>query len=89
MANYTVPADDWTDIETLMDTDYDATDNYALYVNQIALGLLQVNLSSTKPTDKGMELPSFAKFTIGTGAGATTWVKASASPVDVYIYETT
>ena len=86
MANYTVPADDWTDIETLMGTDYDATDNLALYVNQIPLGLLQVNVNATKPTDKGMELPSFAKYTIGTGVGDTTWVKASASPVDIYIY---
>lgn len=87
MANYTVPADDWTDIETLMDTDYDATDNYALYVNEIPLGLLQVAVGSSKPTEKGMELPSFAKYAIGTGAGSTTWVKASASPIDVYIYE--
>ena len=87
MANYTVPADDWTDIETLMDTDYDATDNLALYVNQIALGLLQVAVSSTKPTETGMQLPSFATYAIGAGAGTTTWVKASASPIEVYIYE--
>ena len=87
MANYTVPADDWTDIATLMDSDYSASDNLTLYVNQIALGLLQVAVSSTKPTETGMQLPSFAKYTIGTGAGATTWVKASASPIDIYIYE--
>ena len=86
MANYTVPADDWTDIATLMGDDYDATDNLALYVNQIPLGLLQVVTSSTKPTETGKQLPSFATFAIGTGAGATTWVKASASPIEVYIY---
>lgn len=88
MANYTVPADDWIDIETLMDTDYDSSDNISLYVNQIPLGLLQLAISSSKPTEKGIELPSFSKWNIGTGAGGTTWVKASASPVEIYIYET-
>ena len=87
MANYIVPADDWTDIETLMDTDYDSSDNLALYVNQIPLGLLQVAVSSAKPTETGMQLPSFATYTIGAGAGSTTWVKASSSPIEVYIYE--
>ena len=87
MGNYTV-TDTWTDIETLMDADYDATDNYALYVNQIPLGLLQVAVSSSEPTETGMELPSFAKYTIGTGTGGTTWVKASANPIEIYIYET-
>ena len=87
MANYIVPADDWTDIETLMDTDYDATDDYTMYVNQIPLGLLQFAIGSAKPTEKGMELPSFSKVVIGMGAGTTTWVKASASPIEVYIYE--
>ena len=86
MANYTV-TNTWTDIETLMDTDYDATDNYALYVNQIPLGLLQVAVSSSEPTETGMQLPSFATYNIGTGAGGTTWVKASANPIEIYIYE--
>jgi len=87
MANYTVSASDWVDIATLMDDDYDATDDLTLYVNQIPLGLLQLAISSAKPTaGNGMELPSFSKYAIGTAAGATTWVKASATPIDVYIY---
>ena len=87
MANYTVPADDWTDIETLMDDDYDATKDYVLYINQISLGLLQLAYADTKPTEKGMELPSFTKINITKATGDAVWVKASSSPIDVYIYE--
>ena len=65
--------------------DYDATADYTLYVNQIPLGLLQVAIDSSKPTDKGIELPSFSKFSIGTAQGSNFWLKASASDVDVYI----
>ena len=86
MANYTITTD-WTDIDTLLDTDYDDTKDYVLYVNQIPLGLLQLAYSDTEPTEKGMEIPSFAKISIAKNTGSTTWVKASASPIDVYIYE--
>lgn len=87
MANYTVPADDWVDIETLMDDNYDATKDYVLYINQISLGLLQLAYGDSKPTEKGMELPSFTKINITKATGDAVWVKASASPIDVYIYE--
>jgi len=87
MANYIVPADDWTDIETLLDDDYDSSADYALYTNDIPLGLLQFEVSTTKPTNTGKLLNSFATQQIGAGAGSTTWVKASANPIEVYIYE--
>ena len=87
MANYTVSAEDWTDLSTLMGASYGASKNYALYVNQISLGLLQIDTGSSKPTGKGKELPSFTTETIGTGAGSTFWLKASASPIDIYVYE--
>lgn len=88
MANYTVSAEDWTDLATLMDDDYDASDNYTLCVNQIPLGLLQVAYESSKPTGKGKELPSFSTELILAGSGSTVWLKASSTPIDVYIYET-
>ena len=87
MANYIVPADDWTDLETLMDTNYDATKDYVLYINQIPLGLLQLAYADTKPTEKGMEIPSFTKVNITKATGDAVWVKASANPIEVYIYE--
>lgn len=87
MANYTVSADDWTDLSTLMGNDYNSGKSYNLYVNQIPLGLLQIAIGSSKPTTKGMELPSFSKWAIGTGKGSTFWAKASASDIDIYIYE--
>ena len=87
MANYIVPADDWTDIETLMDTEYDSTADYALYTNQIPLGLLQFEVADTKPTNTGKLLNSFMTQEIGTNVGGTTWVKATSRPIEIYIYE--
>ena len=88
MANYIIPSDDWTDIETLLDADYDSSADYALYTNQIPLGLLQFEVADTKPTNTGKLLSSFATQQIGTNVGGTTWVKATAKPIEVYIYET-
>lgn len=87
MANYTVPANDWTDIETLLDTEYDSSANYALYTNEIPLGLLQFEVADTKPTNVGKLLKSFMTQNIGTNVGGTTWVKATSTPIEVYIYE--
>lgn len=87
MANYTVPASDWTDVETLMDTEYDSSADYALYTNQIPLGLLQFEVANTKPTNTGKLLNSFMTQVIGKNAGGTTWVKATANPIEIYIYE--
>ena len=87
MANYTVPATDWTDIATLLDTEYDVTADYALYTNEIPLGLLQFEVADTKPTNTGKLLRSFTTQEIGVGAGSTTWVKASANPIEIYVYE--
>lgn len=87
MANYIIPADDWTDIETLMDTEYDSTTDYALYTNQIPLGLLQFEVADTKPTNTGKLLNSFMTQEIGTNVGGTTWVKATSRPIEIYIYE--
>lgn len=87
MANYIVPANDWTDISTLLDTDYDSSADYALYTNDIPLGLLQFEVADTKPTNTGKLLDSFTTQQIGAGAGSTTWVKASANPIEIYVYE--
>ena len=87
MANYMVLSDDWTDIETLMDTEYDSTMDYALYTNQIPLGLLQFEVADTKPTNTGKLLNSFMTQAIGKNVGSTTWVKATANPIEIYIYE--
>lgn len=87
MANYIVPANDWTDIETLLDTEYDSSANYALYTNEIPLGLLQFEVADTKPTNVGKLLKSFMTQNIGTNVGGTTWVKATSTPIEVYIYE--
>jgi len=87
MANYTVPANDWTDIETLLDTEYDNTADYALYTNEIPLGLLQFEVADTKPTNTGKLLRSFTTQEIGTNVGGTTWVKATANPIEIYVYE--
>ena len=87
MANYTIPADDWTDIETLLDTEYDSSANYALYTNEIPLGLLQFEVADTKPTNVGKLLKSFMTQNIGTNVGGTTWVKATSTPIEIYIYE--
>lgn len=87
MANYTVPADDWTALSTLMGDDYDASNNLSLYVNNISEGVLGIETNASKPTGRGIELPSFTTYSIGTGAGASFWLKGSKFPVDVYIYE--
>lgn len=87
MANYTIPANDWTDIETLLDADYDSSANYALYTNEIPLGLLQFEVADTKPTNVGKLLKSFMTQNIGTNVGGSTWVKATSTPIEVYIYE--
>ena len=81
MSNFTVTTTYQT-LATIMGASYDATKDFSVHVNEIALGLLQVSDSNTT---KGKEYPSFADFVIE--KGTTVYLKGSISNIDIYITE--
>ena len=81
MSNYTVTTS-YKTLSAIMGSDYDATKDYAVHVNEIALGLLQVSDSNTA---KGKEYKSFSDFKIE--KGATVYLKGSISDISIYVEE--
>lgn len=78
MSNYTVT----TTYQTLSDilgADYDATKDYHIHVNEIAMGLLQI---SDNNTSMGKQYPSFSDFVVD--KGATVYLKGTNIEVNIF-----
>lgn len=79
MANYTVTTT-YKTLASIMGTDYDATKDYTIHVNEITRGILQVNASNT---GRGKEYKSFSEINIT--KGTTMYFKGTADTISIYV----
>lgn len=86
--NYKIKKGEWTTLKDVMGSNYDATRNYAIHVNEISLGFLKLYYSDSVPTvNEGREIPQHSVIHIGVDEGAEVYLMGTCADVDINIFE--
>lgn len=87
--NYIVSKNKWCPLSDIMDSDYDHTKNYTVYVNAGSVGILKYLYTAETPTSDmyGKELPSHTEISVTADTADNVYFKNTANPINVYIEE--
>lgn len=89
--NYVITSESWVPLSDVMGQDYDHTVKYGIHVNEVSIGLLRIEYTTTVPTDedRGRELPQFSVIYVPADTGDDVYLRASNNDININVFEIT